>query len=95
MKAFIAILLLSAMTAGAQQSPKPAPVLSTADKIAIQSLEKNKQDAQTQFNQAQQAEMTIVREFAQQHPGYHVNASTFVVEADAKPAEKPASAVKK
>ena len=66
----------------------PAPTLSTAEKTALQALEKQKQDAQQAFSQAQQAEGVIEREFTQAHPGHHINTLTFAVEADNAPPEK-------
>lgn len=58
----------------------PAPQLSTADKVAIQSLEKVKGEARKQFDDASQEELTVLREWAAAHPGWTVNPQTFVVE---------------
>jgi hypothetical protein len=55
----------------AQQTPTPQ--LSTADKIALQSLEKAKQDASKQWNDANQQELTILREWGMAHPGFRVH----------------------
>ena len=68
----------------------PAPILSTADKVAIQTFEKSKSDAQKMFNEAQQGELSVLREWAVAHPGWTVNPQTFAVEAEKKatPAEK-------
>ena len=63
------------------QAPPPSPQLSTADKVAIQTFEKAKQDAQKQFNEAQQGETTVIREWEVAHPGFTINPTTFVVEA--------------
>jgi hypothetical protein len=81
------------------QSPHPArpedrkvvpfipgvPTLSTADKVAIGALEQQKRTAQNQFNDAQQQEMVILREWKQLHPLYHIDEQTFEVKADVKP----------
>ena len=67
------------------QAPKPTPTLSTADKVAIQTFEKAKQDAQKQFNEAQQGELSVLREWESAHPGFLIDPKTFVVtEAPAK-----------
>jgi hypothetical protein len=75
--------------------PPPAapslPVLSTSDKIALQALEKQKQEAQQQFTNSNQSESVILREFTTAHPGYHVNPTTFIVEADASAGSAPAT----
>lgn len=60
---------------------KPAPALSTAERIAFQACEKSKQDAQKQFSDAQQQELSVLREFGEEHPGFTVNQQTFQVEA--------------
>lgn len=76
-------------------TPAPAPtapampILSTSDKIALQALEKQKQEAQQQFQQSLQSESVIEREFTTAHPGYHVNPQTFIVEADGAPGSAP------
>lgn len=66
-----------------------APALSTSDKIALQALEKQKQEAQQQFQQSLQSESVIEREFTSAHPGYHVNPQTFIVEADGAAGSAP------
>ena len=53
--------------------PVPAPTLSTSDRVAISTFEKAKQDASKQFTEAQQEELTILREWGVAHPGWHVN----------------------
>ena len=63
----------------------PAPTLSTADRVAINTFEKAKQDAQKEFDGAQQGELTVLREWGNAHPGWHVNQQTFAVEKDAVP----------
>ena len=77
---FWPILLL----AGAAQQPT-APQLSTADRVAIQTFEKAKQDAQKQYGDAQQGELAVEREWGAVHPGWHIDPQTFTVEADPKP----------
>lgn len=74
--------LLPAETKAPVKAAVPVPTLSIADKIALQALEQKKQEAQTAYNQAQAAEMTVEREFATNHVGYYVNAQSFAVEAD-------------
>lgn len=78
----ILFLALCAVSAFAQAPPSPEPQLSTAEKTAIQSLEKQKQDAQTSYQQALQTEMTIAREFGMTHVGYHLDAQNFSVQKD-------------
>ena len=79
----IAILAIPMMLA------ESIPTLSTADRTALMALEARKATAQKEFNDAQQTELAIEREFATAHAGFHVNPQTFVVEADAKPTAKP------
>lgn len=79
----MALSLIAVGAAG--QTAAPAPPLSTADRVAIQTFEKAKQDAQKTFNDAQQAENAVLKEWQSAHPGYHVNPQTFAVEADPKP----------
>lgn len=83
MKALILILALASVSAQAQQPP----VLSTADRVAIQALEKTKADAQKQYQDAQQGEAQIVQEWQAAHPGFIL---TPQFEVKPKPAEKPA-----
>jgi hypothetical protein len=74
--------LLTAMilsTAVYSQSPN-GPQLSAADKIAINTLEKAKQDAMNAYNEAQKAEAQIRDEWNKAHPGYNLNPQTFTVE---------------
>jgi hypothetical protein len=94
MKRWLAIFVLALTPAFAQQAPKPAPVpqLSTADRIALQSCEKIKQDVQKQWQDALQQEQTILTEFATNHPGYRVNPQNFIVEPEQP---KPALPAKK
>jgi hypothetical protein len=76
----VGFLAMAALVFG--QQAKPVPALSTADRVAIQTLEKAKQEAQKQFNDAQQQELMIVREFGATHPGFVVNQQTFAVEPE-------------
>lgn len=78
-------LLLAIQLFGQVKPPQPPPSLSTADKTAIQAMEKNKQDAQQAFNAAQQNELVILREWQSSHPGWHIDNQTFAVEEDFKP----------
>ena len=76
----LAFLMLGGLVFG--QTPQPQ--LSTADKVAIQSLEKVKQDAQQTFNSAQQSEITVLREWETAHPGWNINPQTFAITAEPK-----------
>lgn len=80
---------LGIITAAGISQQVATPQLSTSDKVAIQSLEEHKQQASKQYNDAQQAELTIVREWNASHPGFHLNEQNFIPEPDAKPAAKP------
>ena len=75
------------------------PQLSTADKVAIQALEKSKTDAASSYQDAQQKEASVLSEWAKGHPGFHLDPQTFMVLADPKPApvkaEKPDTTEKK
>jgi len=84
-RTFWPILALLSLAGAAQQPPQ----LSTADKVAIQAFEKAKQDAQKQFQDAQQGELTVLREWGTAHPGWHIDQTTFAITADPKPAPKP------
>jgi hypothetical protein len=82
---FLGIMLLAAF---AQQppapvpAPNPVPQLSTADRIALQNCQQMKQSAQKQWQDAGQQEQAVLSEFAAGHPGFHINPTTFIVEAD-------------
>ena len=93
MRTFAVLLLASTCMLRAQTAPAPAPGLSTAERIALRTCEKTKQDAQKQWQDATRQEQSIMVEFSAEHPGYHLNAQSFAVEPDApKPAQpKPAS----
>lgn len=74
------VLAVVAIVAWSQTVEGPVPQLSTADKVAIQSLEQQKAAASKQYQDAQTQELSILREFGAAHPGYTVNQSTFAVE---------------
>lgn len=80
--AIVALFALTLTASHAQAAALPVvdPQRSVAESVAIQALEKQKQDAQQQFTQAAQAEQTIVQQFAASHPGYQLNPGTFAVE---------------
>jgi hypothetical protein len=83
MKRWLAIFVLVSMPAFAQQKPNPpVPQLNTAERVALQSSEKAKQDLQKQWIEIMQQEKAILDEFNAAHPGYHVNQQTLAVEAD-------------
>lgn len=91
MKKFAIIILLFALPMVAQQSPQ----LSTSDKVSIQTLEKVKQEALKQYQDAQQTEGNILQEFSASHKGYSVNPQTFAVIKDEPKKETPKEAPKK
>lgn len=94
----IAFVMITPVLAGLKPAPEPKtapPGLSTAEKIAIESCEKQKQEAQTAYQHATQQEQTIMVEFSAAHPGYHLNGATFAVEADPAKAVQPALPVKR
>lgn len=74
------VLAVVAIVAWSQTVEGSGPQLSTADKVAIQSLEQQKAAASKQYQEAQAQELSILREFGAAHPGYTVNQSTFAVE---------------
>lgn len=89
------ILLATVLPVFAQQPPAtpktPMPQLGTAERVALQSCETRKKDAQKQWQEANQQELSILFEWSTAHPGYHINAQSFAVEADPpKPEVKPA-----
>jgi Skp family chaperone for outer membrane proteins len=95
MKRWLAVFVLALTPAFAQsvQRSNPAPQLSTADRIALQSCEKIKQDAQKQWQDALQQEQAILTEFNTSHPGYRVNPQNFVVEPEQTKPEQPKPAL--
>ena len=80
----IAVILLASMAF----SQNATPSLSTADRVAIVVLEQRKQAAKKDFDEAQQGELSVLREWNAAHPGFHLNEQTFVPEPDAKPVGK-------
>jgi hypothetical protein len=95
MKCIFALILTLALPALAQAPITPN--LSTAEKTALQTLEKAKADAQGQFNAALQQEQVIEQEFMQSHPGWHLDGNTFAVvkNPDSRPAAKAPEPAKK
>ena len=79
-------IIFAAQLAFSQQAATPQ--LSTADKVAIGALEQHKQDAKKQFDDAQQGELAIIREWNAAHKGYHLNEQSFLPEPDEKPVAK-------
>lgn len=65
------------------------PQLSIAERLAIQSCEKDKAEAQKLWQQAIEQERQIMSEFNIAHPGYHLNPQTFAVEADSPKTAQP------
>lgn len=57
-----------------------APGLSTADKVAIQTFEERKNAAQKQYTDAQQGELSVLREWESAHSGWKINPQNFQVE---------------
>lgn len=87
----IALLLFQAVPS---TSPSPdQPILSTAEVVAINSIEKDKQNLINQMQQDNLAENKIIQEFSKENPGWHLT-STFQVEKD-KEVEKPKSSTVK
>ena len=88
-----AVLLLVMLGAGWSPAPAsvvtpqkptlPPPQLSLAEKVAIQSQEKAKQNANLEFQQAEQTEQQIEADFRAAHPGWHINPQqNFSIERD-------------
>jgi hypothetical protein len=88
---FTAILFAAVLSSSqAQTAPvAPAPQLSTADKIALQTLESAKAKDQEDFGEKVKAEQAIFNEFANAHPGWHINPQSGAVEHDAPAAKTP------
>jgi hypothetical protein len=90
----ILVLILASMTGFTQQTA--APQLTTTERVALQSCEKSKQEAEKLYNDAVQQELAIMREWQIAHPGFHLDPRTLAVEADPpKPEVKPALPAKK
>jgi hypothetical protein len=83
-------LLFAVASAIAQQ---PIPQLSTAEKVALQSLQKTQADAAKDWNDAEQQKLSILREWQVAHSGFHIKYNSanpndpqnLTVEADPKP----------
>lgn len=74
-----------AATAFGKDKPPTAQIkLSISETVALQALEKQKQEATQQYQQAIQAELAIEQEFAEAHPGWHLNQQTFAPELTKK-----------
>ena len=84
MKSVFPVVILALALPMLAQTPKSTPALSTADKVALQNLESEKQELQKKFLTAQQTEAQIVKEFETAHPGFRVNQQTFQVIAEPK-----------
>lgn len=79
----------------APKPPEPtapsAPQLSTADKVAIQAIQKIQVDAAKEWQDAEQQKLTVLREWQMSHPGFRVHYNpqaptdpqNYAVEADA------------
>lgn len=71
----------------------PAPQLSTADKVALQSIQKTQQDAAKEWQDAEQQKLLVLREWGASHPGFHIHYNSqlpsdpqnYSVEAEGKP----------
>jgi len=86
-------IALLCMSAGAQTKPNesqaPTPTLSTADIVAITSLEEVKQKAQATYQEAMSKEMKIAQEFRQTHPGWHLDERFSPVKDEAEKPKTP------
>ncbi len=86
-------LILNAPAEVVKPAPAAPPQLSTADKVALQAQEQAKVKANQDFQQATQIEQQIENEFAQSHPGWHINPqANFSIEAN-PPVQTPATPV--
>jgi hypothetical protein len=72
-------------------TPAFTPQLSTAERVALATCEKQKQDALKQWQDAVREEQNILAEFSTAHPGYHLNEATFAVEPNQQKPAPPAS----
>ena len=88
MKRIIVFTLFVGVIGVAQDKQPAPPAFSTADRIALQTSEKTKADAQKQWNEANDQEITIIREWQALHPGWHIHFNpqgdpkNFTIEAD-------------
>lgn len=72
-------------------TPAFTPQLSTAERVALATCEKQKQDALKQWQDAVREEQNILAEFSTAHPGYHLNEATLAVEPNQQKPALPAS----
>ncbi len=80
----VAALLMLGLLAGylLAQTPVKAPqvpTLSLAEGVALNSLDKTKQEAAKQWQEANAEELAILREWQTAHPGWHIDATTFKI----------------
>lgn len=78
----------SAATAESCKTPKSPPLLTTAEKVAIESQEQEKIKANQQWQAADHLEDMIEAEFAAAHPGWHIEKLHFTVVEDTPKPEK-------
>lgn len=83
-KAMYIAPILAAFAISAQDKvPAPAaptttsPEIDTATRVAMQSIEGTKNSAAQAFAQAQQQELTVLREWANEHQGWHIDMDAF------------------
>lgn len=62
---------------GVQQNSVPSPQLSTAERVAIQAFEKQKGEGKRLYDEAQQGEGQVAKEWTAAHPGWHLDPATF------------------
>jgi hypothetical protein len=86
----VGLSLIGQAAPGPPTPPAAVPQLSTAEKEAITSLEKQKQGAYAVIQSTSQEEMQIAREFIVAHPGWHLNQRDFSVEKDPEHPVTPA-----
>ena len=90
-------LLFTAIGLFGEPPQTPAPQLSTADKVALQSIQKTQTDAAKAWQDAEQEKLTVLREWQMDHPGFHVHYNpqfpndpqNYSVEADGAPPMPP------
>jgi hypothetical protein len=99
---FVLLFIASVCVVTAQDKPvvnrvvptAAPPILGTADRLALQGLEKIKADAQKQWSEANDQEFAVMREWQVAHPGWHVfynpqgDAKNFTIVQDEKPKTK-------
>jgi len=86
----IALLTLALTISASAQTAKPAPVLSSTEKIALAAIQKEFQRINAENQQAIAALKSVETDVAKEHPGWHLSERTFDLEADlpASPAKK-------